>query len=273
MIIDLLCNMRPIFPEELGDFDELRADLNVDGAFVGIMPAVSFDLWPIYALGCTHVSRFTGSNALPKIYIMPVAVSDCAIYPSLCETIREYYTGIDEFGDSTPRKEKGFFARLFGAKEEERPEDSADRLYGIRIDEMILLDSPAVGGGAPLRLSRNCECNTVYFRLSLPNGSTAHLFAVCTTPEGAWTDIIEKFDIRTEMIIHSHKGFGHWFTSTPLYSLLTRTRKPHLLPRFYFRGKFITTNDSPPASEEAEVFEDDIRGGTSIIYRLPAKIQ
>ncbi len=272
MLIDFLCDARPIFPEELRDFDDLRAELNVDAAFVGFMPAITLDLWPVYALGCTHASRFTGSNALPKIYFMPIGVSDCAIYPSLCETIREYYTGFDEYGDSTPKKKKGFFARLFSGKEDDHPDAPADRLYSIAIDEMILLSAPAISDGSPLRLSRNCECNAVYFRLILPNGSTAHLFALCTSPENAWTDIIEKYGIRTEMMIHSHKGFGHWFTSTPLYEHLKATRMPHLLPRFYFRGKFITTNDSPPASEEAEVIEDDIRGGKSIIYRLPDRI-
>lgn len=271
MIIDLLCNMRPIFPEELRDFDDLRAELNVDDAFVGIMPAVTLDFWPIYALGCTHASRFTGSNALPKIYILPVGVSDCAIYPNLCETIREYYTGFDEFGDSTPKK-KGFFARIFGSKKDATPDLPADRLYGIEIEEMILIDAPAITGGSPLRLSRNCECNVVYFRLKLPNGSTVHLFAVCTSPERAWIDIIEKYNIRTDMIIHSHKGFGHWFTSTPLYEYLCRTKMPHLLPRFYFRGKFITLDDSPAGSSLQEEIEDELRGGVSFIYRLPDKL-
>lgn len=270
MLIDLLCNMRPIFPEELRDFDDLREELNGDDAFVGIMPAVTLDFWPIYALGCTHASRFTGSNALPKIYFMPVGVSDCAIYPNLCETIREYYTGFDEFGDSTPKK-KGLFARLFGSKKDDRSDVPADRLYGIEIEEMILLDSPAITG-SPLRLSRNCECNAVYFRLKLPNGSTVHLFAVCASPERAWIDIIEKFNIRTNMIIHSHKGFGHWFTSTPLYEYLTRTKMPHLLPRFYFRGTFITTDDAPTGSSLQEEIEDELRGGISFIYRLPDKL-
>ena len=74
------------------------------------------------------------------------------------------------------------------------------------------------------------------------------------------------------MIIHSHKGFGHWFTSTPLYEYLTVTKKPHLLPRFYFRGRFITTDDSPAGSLESEIIEDDFIESRSAVYRLPDKL-
>jgi hypothetical protein len=106
-------------------------------------------------------------------------------------------------------------------------------------------------------------------RLALPNKSTVHLFCLCDTPEGVWENAIEAFEIHTDMIIHSSKGMGHWFTSTPLYKKLCQTRKPHLLPSYYFRGKFISSNDSPLGSEEAEIIEDDIFGGISKIYRLP----
>ena len=270
MLIDLLCNMRPIFPEELRDFEDLRAELNADDAFVALMPAVTFDLFPVYALGCTHASRFTGSNALQKIYFMPIDVADCAIYPKLCDRIRDYYTGFDSKDAEKGKEKKSFFSRFKKKKDEDG--DKTDSLYGIEIEEMMLLDSPDLNASTPLRLSRNCECSAVYFRLILPNGSTAHLFALCSTPERVWTNIIEKYNIRTEMIIHSHKGFGHWFTSTPLYEYLTVTKKPHLLPRFYFRGRFITTDDSPAGSLESEIIEDDFIESRSAVYRLPEKM-
>ncbi len=270
MIIDLLCNMRPIFPEELRDFEDLRTELNADDAFVALMPAVTFDLFPIYALGCTQASRFTGSNALGKIYFMPIDVADCAIYPKLCDIIRNYYTGFDTKNDDKEKEKQSFFSRF--KKRHAETGDKADGLYGIEIEEMMLLDSPDLNASTPLRLSRNCECSAVYFRLILPNGSTAHLFALCSTPERVWTNIIEKYNIRTEMIIHSHKGFGHWFTSTPLYDCLCKTRMLHLLPRFYFRGKFITIDDSPAGSSLQEEVEDELRGGVSFIYRLPDRL-
>ena len=270
MIIDLLCNMRPIFPEELRDFEDLRAELNADDAFVALMPAVTFDLFPVYALGCTHASRFTGSNARGKIYFMPIDVADCAIYRELCDRIREYYTGFDANDSKKEEEKQSFFSRF--KKKKTGDGDKADGLYGIEIEEMMLLDSPDLSASTPLRLSRNCECSAVYFRLLLPNGSTAHLFALCSTPEHTWTSVIEKYNIRTEMIIHSHKGFGHWFTSTPLYDYLCRTKMPHLLPRFYFRGKFITTDDSPTGSSLQEEVADELRGGVCTIYRLPDKL-
>ncbi|MBQ2240812.1 MAG: hypothetical protein II319_01585 [Clostridia bacterium] len=260
----------PIFPEELRDFDDLRAELNADDAFVALMPAVTFDLFPVYALGCTHASRFTGSNALGKIYFMPIDVADCAIYPKLCDIIRNYYTGFDTKNDDKEKEKLSFFSRF--KKRHTETGDKADGLYGIEIEEMMLLDSPDLSASTPLRLSRNCECSAVYFRLLLPNGSTAHLFALCSTPEHTWTSVIEKYNIRTEMIIHSHKGFGHWFTSTPLYDYLCRTKMPHLLPRFYFRGKFITTDDSPTGSSLQEEVADELRGGVCTIYRLPDKL-
>jgi hypothetical protein len=268
MIIDLLCNMRPIFPEELRDFDDLRAELNADDAFVALMPAVTFDLFPIYALGCTHASRFTGSNALQKIYFMPIDVADCAIYRELCDRIRKYYTGFDSSNKKENEEKQSFFSRF----KKKNPTDNHDSLYGIEIEEMMLLDSPDLSTSTPLRLSRNCECSAVYFRLILPNGSTAHLFALCSTPEHTWTNIIEKYNIRTEMIIHSHKGFGHWFTSTELYDYLCRTKMRHLLPRFYFRGKFITLDDSPAGSSMQEEVVDELRGGVSYIYRFPDRL-
>ena len=270
MIIDLLCNMRPIFPEELRDFEDLSAELNADDAFVALMPAVTFDLFPVYALGCTQASRFTGSNALGKIYFMPIDVADCAIYPKLCDIIRNYYTGFDTKNDDKEKEKQSFFSRF--KKRHAETGDKADGLYGIEIEEMMLLDSPDLNASTPLRLSRNCECSAVYFRLILPNGSTAHLFALCSTPERVWTNIIEKYNVRAEMIIHSHKGFGHWFTSTPLYEYLCRTRMPHLLPRFYFRGKFITVDDSPAGSSLQEQIEDDHGSGISYIYRLPDRL-
>ena len=201
---------------------------------------------------------------------MPIDVADCAIYRELCDRIREYYTGFDANDSKKEEEKQSFFSRF--KKKKTGDGDKADGLYGIEIEEMMLLDSPDLSASTPLRLSRNCECSAVYFRLLLPNGSTAHLFALCSTPEHTWTSVIEKYNIRTEMIIHSHKGFGHWFTSTPLYDYLCRTKMPHLLPRFYFRGKFITTDDSPTGSSLQEEVADELRGGVCTIYRLPDKL-
>jgi len=271
MFFDFLSNSRPVFPEEERDFSELCGELKCDTEFVGFMPSVILDLWPIYSLGCTHASRFTGSHAAPKIYLMPIAVADCFIYPSITETVRNFYTSFDDNSAKDEVKE-GFFSRLFSPKKEEKEEPKDNLLYDIRIEEIMPIVSPALRTAHPLRLSRNCECNVLYFRLTLPNGSTAYLFALCDTPENIWRSVVEKYEIKTEMIIHSHKGFGHWFTSTPLYEHLIRTRKPHLLPRFYFRGKFITIDDSPAGSTELEIIEDDLLGGRSSVYRLPDKL-
>lgn len=271
MFFDFLSGAAPVFAEEERDFEELCRELRVDSEFVGFMPAVRLDLWPIYALGCTHASRFTGSHAAPKIYIMPIAVSDCAIYDSLSETVRDFYTSFDS-KDGKDDEKSGFLARLFGKNKAEEQVKPDAMLCNVKIEEIMPLRAPAIRCAHPLRLSRECECDLLYFRLVLPNGSVAYLFAVCDSPENVWKRVVEKYEIHTKMIIHSHRGFGHWFTSTPLYEYLTLTKKPHLLPSFYFRGRFITENDSPAGSLESELVRDDFIDSVSAVYRLPDKL-
>jgi hypothetical protein len=271
MFFDFLSSAAPVFAEEERDFEELCRELHVDSEFVGFMPAVRLDLWPIYALGCTHASRFTGSHAAPKIYLMPIAVSDCAIYNSIAETVRDFYTSFDS-KDEKDNEKSGFFSRFFGKNKTEEQDQPDAMLCNVKIEEIMPLRAPAIKCTHPMRLSRECECDMLYFRLVLPNGSVAYLFAICDSPENVWKKVIEKHEIHVKMIIHSHKGFGHWFTSTPLYEYLTVTKKPHLLPSFYFRGRFITENDSPTGSLESEIIEDDFIDSVSAVYRLPEKM-
>ena len=63
MFIDFLSRAEAVFDRDARDLSELCDELNTESAFVGFMPAVTFDLWPIYSLGCTRISRFT-SKAL-----------------------------------------------------------------------------------------------------------------------------------------------------------------------------------------------------------------
>ena len=271
MFIDFLSRAEAVFEKDARDLGELCAELDTGSAFVGFMPAVSFDLWPIYSLGCTRISRFTGSNAMPKIYLMPAAVSDCFIYHSLRETVRSFFSEGETSKIEAPKEKEGFFAALFKKKGAE--ETARDLLYGIKIEEIILMNHPELNTSIPLVFSPGCECNAIYMRLILPNGNTVYLFVLCTSPEDAWRGVVERFGIHVEMMIHSHKGLGHWFTSTPLYEHMLKTRSPHLLPRFYFKGKYISTDDAPPASVESDRIEDEQTNTESIIYRLPDKLQ
>ncbi len=264
MLIDFLYNLKPVFAEEERDHAALCEELGEGESFIGFMPAVVLDLWPIYTLGCTGTSRFTGANSLHKVYIMPIDVSDRAIYPALAETVRNFYTDADKKDDD---KEKHSFLNIFSKKK--RSERPQDMLCGIEIEEIIPFDIEGLAGSYPLHLSKVCDCNVLYLRLKLPNLGSAHLFAVASSPEKVWQSLLERFDIRTDMIIHSHKGFGHWFNATPLYSYLTLTRKPHLLPKYYFKGRMIAENDSPPSSTLIEVVERDQRYGESFVCRLP----
>ncbi len=266
MITDFLYKLNPVFAQEERDLDALCSELSQNDCFVGFMPAAMLDFWPIYNLGCTHASRFTGASARHKVYIMPIDVCDRAIYPSLCREVRDFYTDAQK---APAEKKKFSFRRLFSRK---KPLPPIDLECGIKTEEIIPLSLPSLGGSYPLHLSKDCECNVLYMRLILPNLNNVHLFAVCASPEKVWRGVIENFEIRTDMIIHSRKSFGHWFNSTELYKYLKSTKKPHLLPRFYFKGRFIKENDAPHMSVAEETIEDDIRCGNSIIYRLPERL-
>ena len=271
MFIDFLSRAEAVFEKDARDLGELCAELDTGSAFVGFMPAVSFDLWPIYSLGCTRASRFTGSNAIPKIYVMPVNVYECYIYKQLKKIVRNFFADDGNTPEPQEKIKVNFLSAIFSKNK--NVEVNADTLYGIEIEEIILLNHPDLVRSVPLVFSAGCECNSIYMRLTLPNGSTAYLFILCTSPEETWRGVIERFDIRVDMIIHSHKGFEHWFTSTPLYAHLVSTRYPHLLPKFYFRGKYITTDDAPPASTVADVIEDEQSNTETTIYRLPDKLK
>lgn len=274
MLVDLLCRFRPVFSEEQADYHDLCRELSVEHAFIGLMPAISLDFWPIYALGCTHASRFTKSNSIPKIYFMPLAVADCAVYPALISAVREFYTADPPRAPEIKKEKENLLTRLFGKHKDPTPEKKEpDCKYGIEIDEVIPLVTRVTGTSHPIRISPECEFNAIYFRLVLPNKNHVHLFGFCDTPEGVWKSALEDFEIRADMMIHSSKGMGHWFTSTPLYEHLCETKKPHLLPSYYFRGKQITRNDAPLGSQEAEIIEDDSFGGVSRIYRLPERFE
>ncbi len=265
MLIDFLYNLKPVFPEEERDFAALCEEL-AGNSFIGFMPAVKLDLYPIYTLGCTGASRFTGANSLNKVYIAPIDVSDRAIYPELCATVREFYTD-----EAKPEESKNRFSlgRIF-SREKDRSTPLETR-FDIEIEEIMPLDIEGLAGSYPLHLSKVCDCNVLYFRLKLPNLGAAHLFFICSSPEKVWQTVNERFEIRTDMIIHSYRGFGHWFSSTPLCKYLTVTKKPHLLPSYYFKGRFITENDAPPLSTELDILSDDARCGDSVIYRMPER--
>lgn len=266
MLTDFLYALEPVFREEERDLAELCEELE-GNAFVGFMPALKLDLWPVYTLGCTHASRFTGANSLHKVYFMPIDVCDRAIYPSLARLVRDFYTGKKEQAQPKPRFSLRdlFSGRTVGA-------EPTDGLCGITVGEIIPISFPSLDVKIPLRLNSKADCDGIYLRLLLPNNSEAHLFALCGTPEKIWREVIEKYEIRTEMVIHSSKGFGHWFVLTPFYKYLTVTKKPHLLPRFYFKGRFITENDAPELSVAEETIEDDACYGNSVIFRLPERL-
>ncbi len=266
MLTDFLYELNAVFREEERDLAELCRELE-GNAFVGFMPALKLDLWPICTLGCTHASRLTGATSRHKVYFMPLDVCDRAVYPYLAKTVREFYTDLREI---KAEKEKLSLKKLFSRKTEET--EPPNMMCGIKISEVIPLFMPSLGVNLPLKLNKKTSCDVLYLRLLLPNNTEAHLFALCGTPEKIWREVIEKYEIHAEMIIHTSKGFGHWFMLTPFYKYLTVTKKPHLLPKFYFKGRSIEKTDAPARSIPEEKIADEPRFGDSIIYRLPERL-
>ena len=265
MLIDFLCSLRAVLKDELSDYDALCREIGNDGAFTALMPIIFPDFDAALTLAMTPAARYTRSSSIPKVFICPFGASDFFAKPYLIGMIREFYT--DE--ELAPTGDEAFSYLLY--RNEQDIEDEEER---FAIEEMILLDSPALRQSPtvrPLRISVACEPTAVYIRLVPTGGKPLHLFLISDTPESVWTGCIEQFSIKTDMLIHAHKGIGDWFNASPLYEVMKKRRKPELLPKYYFRGKHISSNDAPDGSSLLETFEFPA-GTECYIYTLPEKL-
>lgn len=93
MLYKFIANCRCALNGESADYRELLKDL--DGrksCVIGFMPAVTDDLFPVFALSCTSASQIIS----PDIYIIPVGAHDYWAKPHFEEIINRFYQ-LDEF--------------------------------------------------------------------------------------------------------------------------------------------------------------------------------
>lgn len=264
MLIDFLCTLRPILKDEFSDFESLLNELNSESSFTAFMPIIYPDFSAAVSLLTTPAARYTKSGSIPKVFLCPIGAHDFFIKPTITRMIREFYTdeAPETWGDEV-------FSYLL--KKGDGGDGESDR---FDITEMMLLDLPTLrqgNTGRPLRISPVVEPNVVYIRLVPTGANPIHLFLISDTPESTWRTCVEGFDIKTDMLIHHHNGIGDWYTSTPLYEVMRKRAKPACLPKYYFRGKFISTDDSPEGSLLEESFVG-IDNTEFHIYKLPEKL-
>lgn len=169
------------------------------------MPAITADLYPVFALSCTSAKQIIS----PDVYIIPVGAHDYWAKPYFEEIINKFYE-----------------------------EDEYDEQFDIELEEMLLLNN--TNSGCFFSLTDGTNCNVVFCRIALPDGSERYLFILPDTPDDCWRNIIEHYEINCGILIDSHKGLGDWFGNVPLYKSMTETAKKYLLPQYYFRGLYVS---------------------------------
>ena len=210
MIGRFLSNCTCLLPEETDDFREVCNALAGKPMQVGFMPAITDDLYAVYALACTSAKKIVS----PDIYIVPIGAYLEFAKPRFEEMVDRFYRE-DEFREQ----------------------------FGIDLEEMILLSSPEIDEF--FLFEETTRYNVIFCRLSMPSGAEVQLVVVPETPEGCWKKIIEVHRIKCDVVVDSNKGMGNWFEEIPLYRAMKETDSPELLPRYYFKGMFIS-HDAPP---------------------------
>lgn len=210
MLHKLIANCRCALTGESADYRELLKDF--DGrksCVIGFMPAVTDDLFPVFALSCTSASQIIS----PDIYIIPVGANDYWAKSQFEEIVNRFYQ-LDEFQEQ----------------------------FDIEFEEMLLLVNPELK--CFFTLYDGTDYNVAVWRITLPNGLERYLVVVPLTPDNCWKEIVEPYDVKCCVLIDSNKGMGNWFDAVPLYRVMRETSKTELLPQYYFKGMFIS-HDAP----------------------------
>lgn len=181
--------------------------------FVAYMPSITFDLWPAYVLECTKAKDFIDCRYKEHLYIVPATgewgkqeVSSCLI---------DWY-----LADRSP--------------------DESPLAYGAKLAETILLKTSEKAKA--FHVKDIGDVHAVFADFIMPNHQHAYFLVVAEEPHDFWRQI-EKYDIVCDFLIHSHKGLGDWFEHVPLAQTIRNSPKRQLLPKYYFKGKFISTVD------------------------------
>ena len=222
MLLDFLNDCQCVLEDERSDLQEILRALAYKSVCVGFMPAITDDLYPVYALSCTGAVQIIS----PDVYIISVGAKDYWAKP--------YFEDI--------------FNRFYEA-------DEIREQFDIEIEEMILLYNSRLNNS--FTLAEGINYNVVLCRITPPDGSNRYLLVVPEKTEDCWREIFEHYEIKCDIVIDSHKGMGDWFDSVPVYRVMRDTLLSELLPRYYFRGMYISAQ--PPH-------------GFKLKYTIPDKI-
>lgn len=211
MLIDFLNSMSPVLEAEAQDYESIIDILKIEKT-ANFMPSVTFDMWPVYILGCSAEAKYIQGGA-GDVYIVSIGEADYFFRTELERIVRDFYDDREcEYSD----------------------------MYGGEIAEMILLsDKNTADISENEDISGRVKC--VYMRLDMPDYPDAHMFFVADNTLGGWENIFEQYDVQCKVLIDSHKGMGDWLINTQLWRRLNCTERRELLPEYYFKGKYIST--------------------------------
>lgn len=203
MLCDFLSSCKCVFSDEKADFQRVINEAAGE-ATIGFMPAIIADFYPIFALSCTSAKQMV----LPNYYILSVGVSDWAK--------AEFEKIIDDFYQDREYQDQ----------------------YNVQFEEMILLNCADLKSS--FTFTDGKKYNVAYCCILLADGSLKHLLIIPENPDDCWKMIFESYRIKCDILIDSHKGMGNWLESIPLYKSLRTTTLAELLPRYYFKGLYIS---------------------------------
>ena len=87
MLIDFLQLCRPVLQCESEDFAQCLIDIQQQEISLGLMPAMTDDLYPVFVLSCTSARQIVS----PNVYIVPVGTHDCWAKPYFEQIIDAFY--------------------------------------------------------------------------------------------------------------------------------------------------------------------------------------
>jgi len=270
VVKDLFEKLNCIFPDEAEGLPELREAFREKPLFTAFMPCIDMDFWPLYVLEETEARKYLNGGkteeaeapeesvkrsffarpkkkALPKVpdgqrlFIVPLGGKNFHIRPQITELVEDLYLR-DEF-------------------------PSWDLDYDGGITGIMLMDLE--GAEHALEVKHVGSFSAVCLTVAWKNGGTDTLICVWESPEWCWEHIVEKYDIAVDMLVNSSKGFGTKLLKGEMWPMLNGTKKPELLPPFYFNGKNSAFPEKAGFTMVYEVPESDRFDGTSVICETP----
>lgn len=222
MLLDFLFDCQCALENEKSDYQEILSDFSNKSVCVGLMSAITDDLYSVSVLSCYSATKIIS----PNVYIIPVGAHDYWVKPHFEEIINKFYE-----------------------------DDEIQEQFDIELEEMILLNNSRLN--CSFSLSSGTEYNVVFCHITIPGGTDKYLVIVLVTPDDCWKKHVELYSIKCDILIDSHKGMGNWFEDVALYKVMRETTAIELLPRYYFKGLYIS-HDTPH--------------GFKLLYTIPEKI-